>query len=65
MTTSPSRDVFESGLRPGERVLWQGQPDVRAYSLRGAWFLIPFSLMWGGFAIFWEVTVIRTPRRRR
>lgn len=45
-------------LRPGERILWQGRPDMRAYSLRGAWYMIPFSLMWGGFAIFWEVGVV-------
>ena len=45
-------------LRPGERILWEGRPDVRTYSLRGAWYLIPFSILWGGFAIFWEVTAI-------
>jgi hypothetical protein len=53
-STSPLR----SRLRPGERVLWEGQPNVRSYSMRGAWYLIPFSLLWGGFAIFWEVTAV-------
>jgi hypothetical protein len=47
-------------LRTAERILWEGRPDVRTYSLRGAWFLIPFSLLWGGFALFWEFTVITT-----
>ena len=56
MTTgTPS---LRSHLRSGERLLWEGRPDVRAYSMRGAWYLIPFSLLWGGFAIFWEVTAI-------
>lgn len=39
-------------------MLWEGRPDVGAYSMRGAWFLIPFSLLWGGFAILWEYEVI-------
>lgn len=52
------RGPIDSLLHPGERVLWQGQPDVRAYSLRGAWYLIPFSFLWGGFAIIWEVAVL-------
>lgn len=53
-TSTPLRRL----LSPGERVLWEGQPDVWAYSMRGAWYLIPFSLLWGGFAIFWEITAI-------
>ena len=52
----------EDGLRryvlPGERVLWEGKPAVGPYSMRGAWYLIPFSIMWGGFAIFWEASAI-------
>lgn len=52
-------DAFvRSRLQAGERLLWAGQPDVRAYALQGAWYLIPFSLLWGGFAIFWELMAL-------
>ena len=44
------RDEVGLLLLPGERILWRGRPDVWAYSMRGAWYLIPFSLLWGGFA---------------
>lgn len=39
-------------------MLWEGRPNVAAFSTRGAWYLVPFSIMWGGFAIFWEYSVI-------
>lgn len=52
------QDPIASLLRSDERVLWQGQPDVWAYAMRGAWYLIPFSLLWGGFAIFWEISAV-------
>jgi len=41
-------------LSPGERLVWSGQP-LRGIRFRAAdVFLIPFSLVWCGFAVFWE-----------
>ena len=52
------RGAIREWLGPDERILWEGAPDPRAYALRGWWYLIPFSLLWGGFAIFWEINAI-------
>ena len=53
--TSP----IERELSSGERLLWSGQPRG-GIRLRGSdVFVIPFSILWCRFAIFWESMVVR------
>lgn len=42
----------------GEHLLWSGKPKAGLRLRAGDVFMIPFSLMWGGFAVFWEWSVI-------
>ena len=45
-------------LTAGEAVLWRGKPG-KGHILTGQdVFMIPFSILWCGFAIFWETSVI-------
>ena len=59
MWNKPASEI-ERQLSSGERLLWSGQPR-RGIRLRSSdAFVIPFSLLWCGFAIFWEASVITT-----
>lgn len=50
--------TFQPDLYKGERVAWAGQPDPRFRFSSGDLFLVPFSLLWGGFALVWEAGVL-------
>lgn len=53
-----ARDLIRSELERDENLIWAGRPGrgIR-FSSRDV-IMIPFSLMWCGFAIFWETTVL-------
>lgn len=48
---------FQPVLMPDERLEWMAQPEMRLFRPADI-FLVPFSLMWAGFAIFWEAAVL-------
>ena len=51
--------VVRAQLAKNEKLLWTGQPRG-GFRLRPSdAFLIPFSLLWCGFAIFWELSVLK------
>ena len=45
-------------LLSGESVVWAGQPSRKVIFHPSDGFMIPFSLLWGGFAIVWESMVV-------
>jgi hypothetical protein len=48
---------IQSQLVGGESIAWIGKPNSSVIFHKQDLFLIPFSLLWGGFAIFWEGSV--------
>jgi hypothetical protein len=44
----------------GEEILWSGRPAQGVMFYTRDWLLVPFSLMFGGFAVFWEAIVVRS-----
>jgi hypothetical protein len=48
----------QSELLNGESIQWAGMPNPRVIFHADDWYLIPFSLLWGGFSIFWESGVL-------
>jgi hypothetical protein len=56
MTTPVPYDVFSAELLPGETIEWTGRPNPSVVFHREDWFVVPFSILWGGFAMFWLLT---------
>ncbi len=54
-------DSIQGAARPqllsGERIVWEGKPHTGIVLRPIELFLIPFSLLWTGFAIYWNVSV--------
>jgi len=60
MIINDASNIIQTELGTREQVLWSGVPR-RGFALRKSdIMLIPFSIMWGGFAIIWETSVLRS-----
>lgn len=47
-------------LTDNERILWRGAPEQGHIFTKGDIYLVPFNIVWCGFAIFWEISAIRS-----
>lgn len=57
----PDVDALErlqSHVRPDEQLLWAGGPDPLVTFTANDLFLVPFTILWGGFAMVWETAAL-------
>jgi hypothetical protein len=60
--TEPVLSFIQSKLDPDESILWSGEPKAGLLLRPTDALQIPFSLLWGGFAFYWEYMVLRTAK---
>jgi len=51
-------DFCRPYLVNGEYIMWKGKPENKNFFTSNDILLIPFSILWCGFAFFWEISVI-------
>ena len=57
---SDPRDRILPYVRPDERLIWWGQPDPAKHLAAHDAFLVPFSVLWAGFSLFWISGAVRS-----
>ena len=60
MTTLDNYDFCKPYIMDNEYILWEGAPQKGLVLTSRDLALIPFSLIWLAFSLFWEVSAIRT-----
>ena len=60
MNQHNASDISEQ-LERGETLLWTGEPKHGIVFRTADIFMIPFSLLWGGFAFYWTYAVAQVP----
>lgn len=53
-------EVMRRELSGSEKLVWAGMPRQGIRFKPSDRFMIPFSMAWGGFALFWEYTAVTT-----
>jgi uncharacterized membrane protein YdbT with pleckstrin-like domain len=51
------KELLRSEILSDEKLVWEGRPKSGVMVKPSDIFMIPFSLLWGGFAIFWGISV--------
>jgi hypothetical protein len=57
-----TEEIIGKYLEQDENLIWSGKPRSGIVFRSSDIFMIPFSLMWGGFAIVWEIMAIAIPK---